>query len=182
MTAPMAQTPTESIFGRVDSRQVALRIGVVLTGLAAVASIRLAATESQPVLDLVIVVLVGFSAVFPDWHSGLAVVVLVGVDWALVVDDSATPWTMAAGAALVAFHSTLALATIAPIGARLARATWRRWARRTAVVIAAVVPTWLAVVVAERLDIGSSQLLVGLALVVVALSAMWSRRGDLGRV
>ena len=179
MTAPVTLAPTKSVVDRVDGGQLALRIVVVLAGLAAVASIRLAATESQPMLDLAIVALVGFSALFPDWHSGLLVVALVGVGWALAVDDPATPWAMAAAAAVAAFHSTLALATIAPIGARLDRATYRRWARRTAAVIALVPPTWLAVVVAERLEFGASQLLVGLALVVVAVGAMWARRGDL---
>lgn len=176
-----AAASTEPVFGRFDVGQLGLRMGIVLAGLAALASIRVAATDPQPVVDVAIVMLVGFSVLFPDWHSGLAVVALVGVNWALAVDDPVTPWAMAAGASLAAFHSTLALATIAPVGARLDRATWRRWARRTAVVIALVLPTWLAVAVVDRLELGASQLLIGVALLTVALIAMWSRRGDFER-
>ena len=185
MTAPVTASSSASsssappLFGRVDRGQLALRIAVVLTGLAAVASIRLAATEPQPALDLAIVLLVGVSALFPDGHAGLAVVALVGADWALAVDDPDTPWVMVTGVAVAAFHVALALATIAPIGARLAHATWQRWARRTAVVVALVPPTWIAVLVIGRLDLGTSQVLVGLALLVVAVVAMWSRAGDL---
>lgn len=181
MTAPPVSAPTTSVGDRIDGVQLALRIGVVVAGLAAVASIRLAATEPQPVLDLAILVLLGFCVLLPDWPAGLLVVMFVGVDWALAVDDPTTPWAMAAGAAVAMFHSTLALVTVAPIGARLEHPTRRRWARRTSLVVALVVPTWLAVVVAERLELGASQLLVGLALLVVAVGAMWLRRGDLGR-
>lgn len=181
MTEAAVPAPRRWVSGRVDGGQALLRLVVVLSGLAALASIRLAATEPRPVLDLVIVGLLAVTALFPDRHAGLAVVALVGVDWTLSVDDATTPWAMAAGAALVTFHSTLALATIAPIGARLEDTTPRRWARRTATVIALVLPTWLAVGFADRLELGVNQLLVGLALLAVALIAMWSRHGGLGR-
>lgn len=181
MTAPLTLASTQSIVDRFDRTHVALRIAIVLAGLGAVAAIRVAATAPQPVLDLAIVVLVGSSALFPDGHSGLAAVALVGVDWALAVDDPSTPWVMAVGAAVATFHSALALATIAPVGARLERATGRRWVRRTALVVALVPPTWIAVIVADRLELAANQLLVGLALLVIALTAMWSRHGELGQ-
>lgn len=178
MSSLAAGAATSSQSARFDGVQLALRLVIVVAGLSAVASIRLAAAEPQPVPDLAIAALVGVAALFPDGHWGLAVVALVAVDWGLAVDDVTTPWVIAAAVTMVAFHSALAVATIAPIGARLAPATLRRWARRTVVVVASAPPCWLAVVVVERLDPGSNQVLVGAALVVVALAAMWSRRGD----
>lgn len=175
MTVPIASM--QSIAPRLARTQLALRLVIVLAGLAAVVSIRLAAAEAEPVLDLVIVVLVLVAALFPDGHAGILVVVAVGVNWVLAVDDPTTQWVMVGAVAVAVFHSALALATVAPLGARLERATLWRWARRTALVVSSVPPVWLCVVLADRLDIGTSQLLVGVALLVVAAWTMWSRRG-----
>ncbi len=177
MTAPLASAPP--IAHRLDRVQLALRMLVVVAGLVAVGSIRLAATDAQPALDVAIIVLVTVAALFPDGHAGLAAVAVVGVDWVLAVDDASSAWVMVLAVSMVWFHAALALTTVSPIGARPEPATLRRWARRTAVVAASVPPTWLAVVAAGRLDVGTSQLLVGAALLVVAASAMWSRRGSL---
>ena len=58
----------------------------------------------------------------------------------------------------------------------------RRWARRLAVQLAAIGPTWVVAVLVDRVDIDGNATVMAVALVALALAGMWVRYGSFDRM
>jgi hypothetical protein len=167
------------LLARATSGSLLLR-GLVLTApLMAIACTWLAADRTIPAIDAAVVGLAIVCAVIPDSHTGLLVVVLVGIEWLATVEDRVTPWSLAAAVALTVFHASMAAASVAPPAARWTRAMRRRWLLRVAVVIAATSATWVVTAVIGDHRLGGSSLLLAAALVAVAFAGLWARAGSI---
>jgi hypothetical protein len=160
-----------------------LRALVLGAPLAAVACTWAAAGRAVVVIGLLVVVLAAVCAGAPDSHLGLAVVGAVVVQWLAIVDDPATPWSIGAAAALGAFHTAAAAATVAPPGAPWTRAMRARWARRGAAAAGAGVAAWLVVALADGRGprgAGAAAVVFVVALASFALVALAVGRGAVG--
>ena len=145
---------------------------VVGSALVAVVGTRLAADRTLLVLDIAIVLLAVVSAVYPDRHVGLAVLVLVGISWWVTVDDVATPWSIAVAGAVTLFHASNAASSVAPPSAAWSRAMILRWSRRSLMMIVASACTWVAVIIIRQTDVAANTLLVVAALIMIATAAV----------
>ena len=155
---------------------LALRLVALVSPFAAVACTWSAAGRTVPLVAVLVLPLAAVCAFVPDSHTGLAVVLVVCLHWFAAVDDPATPWALAVAAALAAFHTALAAATVAPPSAVWTRAMRRRWLRRFGGALAASAGTWVAVrAIHDRHPVSAAVLMVA-ALVVLALAASWARR------
>lgn len=160
--------------------QLLLRAGVVSgTGLA-VACTRAGGGGTAIALDVSLVGLALACAVLPDSHLGLLLVGAVGVHWVATVDDPASPWAIGVAVALAIVHTSMAAASVAPIGAAWTSAMARRWGLRFMVVAAASIPTWAVTTAIEQADLDRSPALVSAALLVLAAAILWVRRRSLG--
>ena len=139
---PTAQRLRQRYAGRF---QFQLRVLILLSGLAMVGAVRGAANEAQPALDVAVICLAGACALFPDSHLGLVVVVLAGADWMIAVDDETTPWAVSAAVAVALFHTSLAMASVAPFRASFSTVTVRKWIGRAATAALMAFLMWLAV-------------------------------------
>ncbi len=139
----------------------------------------LAAGHTVPVVDAVIFGLALVCMVLPDSHVGLLVVLVVGVEWLVTVDDRATPWSVGAAASLAVFHASMAAASVAPPTATWTRAMCRRWMRRSLAVMVASVGTWAVVAAIHGHHPASSGVLVAASLAAIAIAGLWARDGTL---
>ncbi|MCE9622646.1 MAG: hypothetical protein K8R99_09905 [Actinomycetia bacterium] len=159
---------------------VVLRVLILVSPVAAIACTRLAADHSLLAINVAIIPLAFVCVVYPDSHIGLLVVLLVGIEWLVTVDDQATPWSIGVAISLTVFHASVAAATVAPPAARWTRAMCWRWSRRSLVVMGASACTWAAVAAIDRYAVGSSAVLVVVSLATIAVAAMWARDGSVG--
>ncbi len=156
-----------------------LRVLVLVCPLVALACIRVAGTAT-PFIELIVVGLTMYCTVVPDGHVGLLVVLLIGIDWLVRVDDTTTPWALVVALVLLVFHTALAAAGIAAPAAVWTPAMRRRWLRRTAVLALACVASWLLVAAVNVYELAASSALVGAALLVLMVAGMWARDLTLG--
>ena len=154
--------------------QVALRIAVLASAAAVVGFTRAAAASPLLVLELVIVGLAALCAVMPDSHVGLLVVLLVGVNWVVAVDDATTAWAIGAAASIGLFHLSMSAASVSPAAAAWTPAVRRRWGRRSLTPISAVLPMWLLVNAVVRVEIGGSSVVLAGALAAIAVGGLWA--------
>lgn len=103
-----------------------------------------------PMVLVVVGALAVLSAIRPDAHTALVLVVVVVWQWMVVVDDPTGPAVIAVALALLVFHSTIALMAPSPVAARLDPDILRCWLRRTALVAAATVATWGLVLLMDQ--------------------------------
>ena len=154
-----------------------LRLLIVATPFLAIASVN-AAGHADGALTLAIAVTTVACVLVPDSHAGLIVVVLISVQWVAAVDDTTSPWVLAAAASMTVFHAALAAASAIPAGATWSTAMRRRWSRRPLVLIVASVATWGAVLVVDTIDPANSAVLVTAALIVLAAAGLWATRAS----
>jgi hypothetical protein len=162
------------LFTRARGVGFVLRMLALASPPAALVCTRMAG-GSAVVVELCVVMLTGWCVVVPDSHVGLLVVLLVGVGWQFSVDDTTSPWALAAALALLMFHTSLAAASIAAPGAVWSSSMRRRWLRRAGVLAVTCAATWLLVAAVNVYDVTSSAALVVAALVVLALAGLWAR-------
>lgn len=127
----------------------------------------------------VVGVLAAASAVRPDTHTALAVVVLVVWNWLASVDDVGTPFLPIAAVCLLVYHSVVALSASLPIGGTLPRPVLARWLRRTVLVGAATVALWATTALLDSRDAPGNGLLTALALAVLTAVAVMIRSRSL---
>jgi len=156
---------------------ILLRVLILVSPLVSVGCTRLAAGQGVPVIELIVVGLTLSCVVAPDSHVGLVVVLLVGIEWLAMVDDPATPWSLAVAVSLTVFHAAMAAASVAPPAARWSPAMSRRWMRRSFALMAASAGTWAAMAAIDRFDIASSSVLITASLLALAIAGLWARNG-----
>lgn len=108
-------------------------------------------------------------------HYGSVTIAAVGVTWLAIIDDPATPRSMAVATCLYVFHALLALMAAtrhtSPIDVRILA----RWAARSVGVLGATVAVWVVVVVFDGRTWSGSATLTSFALVIIALAAFTVR-------
>ena len=156
-----------------------LRAFVLASPLAAVGCTRAAANDPPLEIELLIAGLAVVCAARPDNHIGLLVVVLIGLDWVLTVDDPTTPWSIGVAVSLAVLHTSMAAASVAPHAAPWTRAMYHRWTRRLIAVAGASLPAWAVTAAIHRSDVPSSPALLTAALMTLAVAALWARHGNL---
>jgi hypothetical protein len=152
-----------------------LRVLVLVAPLAALLCARVASGRMVLVLDACVLAFTLYCVIVPDSHVGLVVAMLVGARWLASVDDTTTPWALGAALALLAFHTSLAAASVAAPAARWSAAMRRRWLRRVGVVALLCAATWSVTAAIGRYDVAASSALVLSALVILAAAGLWAR-------
>ncbi|HLR84472.1 MAG TPA: hypothetical protein VK059_05950 [Nocardioidaceae bacterium] len=113
--------------------------------------------------------------VLPDGHSASGAIALLLVYWLMVVDDGLSVLTPVVAACIVVVHTASSIESITPPGSRLDRATYRRWAARTLLVIGVGCALWLVAVGADRAQDFAGVLIV-LLFGLVAGAGIWALR------
>jgi hypothetical protein len=174
----MNETVARTAVGRLVSTrgvQTLLRVLVLVGAVGAFAATSAAAGGAPPLVAVVVVVLAGVCALDPESHVGLLIVGIVGVHWLVSVDDSSTPWSLAAGGALATMHLAMAAASVAPPAARWTGAMTRRWGRRAAATGAITAAVFGAVLVVGEGRVGGTAIVLVAALVSVMAAGWWMR-------
>ncbi len=130
------------------------------------------AGEPLYVIEIVVVAFAGKCAVHPDSHVGLLVVLAVGINWVVAVEDATNPWVIGVAASLALFHTSVAAASVAPLGAAWTPTLGRKWGGRLAAIAFLSLPTWLIVHAIEQRGIEPHPLLFIGALVALTLTAL----------
>jgi hypothetical protein len=156
-----------------------LRILIGVSSLAGLACTLLAADESVPVVKYIIIALSLGCVVYPDGHLGLAVVVLIGIEWWVTVDDPTTPWSIAVAASLAVFHTSMAAAGVVAPSAAWTRPMCRRWLRRCSTLALAGPAVWALAVAFDDRNSASSQVLLAASVMALVLAGVWARSGTL---
>ena len=139
----------------------------------------LAADQTLPFVKFVIIAVSLVCVVYPDSHLGLFVVVLLGVEWLVTVDDPTTPWSIAVAASMALFHTSMAAAGVVPSSAAWSTSMRRRWGRRCVMLMLPAPAAWLLVVVVDDRNSSGSQVLLAASLVTLVIAAVWARAGTL---
>lgn len=160
---------------------LALRLVVFASPLVVLACTSFAGHATPPIVIIPTMALTGWCVRQPDSQLGLAVVLLVGLDWVLQVERSTTPWSIAAAAGLALFHVSMSMAAVVPPGAALTRSIVRRWTLRWLAVVAGAALTWGAAAVVGSVDVDGGPVLLAGSLATLAAGAVWIVSHSLGR-
>ena len=139
-------------FHATSLQQWAFRLVAVVAPLAALLAAAGANGRLWPAGLFIVTVLAVASAVRPDTHTALSVVVVVLWHWLATVDGVGGPWLPLAAVCLLVHHAVIALSASIPIGGVLPTATVLRWMGRTALVASATVGMWALVAVLDGRD------------------------------
>ena len=111
----------------------------------------------------------------PDFHTALAVEAIVVWQWLATVDDPLTPWAMAMAGCVFAFHTTVALMSVAPMTSVIDALVVRRWVKRSVPVVVATLAAWLLVMTLDGRQAPGSAVLTAAAFVTLAGLALAAR-------
>ena len=163
---------------RLSGQQWALRAVVAVAPFVALSATHQAGAPWRPWLAALLLGVTLLSALLPDSHAPLAVLLLTGVHWVLTVDENLSGWLLVATIALLGFHVACLLAAYGgPPSVVLDPVLLRRWSVRTGLAAAAGTLVWLAAWVAERLEpAGSGWLLAAALLVLLGWTVLLARR------
>lgn len=157
---------------------VVIRLLIVISPVTAVGITWVAAHTTHPPIAVGVLLISTACAVSPSSHFGILVVAAVAIQWAAIVHDHTTPWSIVAAAALTVFHASHAAATVAPASTAWTSAMRRRWTRRGLALIMAGAAMWLLATVADAIPLAPNALLLTAALVVLAIGAFWAGSGN----
>jgi hypothetical protein len=115
-----------------------------------------------------------------ETRPALFAMLLVGLLWLTSDPDPRTPWSMALAALMLTIHSALALRSSLPPEADIGAAIWWRWLFRAGVTLGVTGVAYLAVVAGHAVRPIDSELVLVLALGVLAGLVLVLRRETLG--
>lgn len=153
---------------RLSVEQWSLRVVVLLAPLGALVAEARAGAHLHTWFIVLVVTLCAVSALLPDSHTGLLVVLTVGLHWALVLRDVTSAWVLVAALALLVFHVAGVLASYGPTSVVLGPALLSLWLARSGVAAAVTALVWLATRVGSGLNLSPSGLVLAAALLIVA--------------
>jgi len=163
---------------RLAPQQRLIRLIVLVAPLIAVSAEAQAGATLQRWFVVAVIASSLVTAVVPDSHTGLLVVLLVGGHWAgaSASGTSHTGWVLVIALALLLFHTACTLASYAPSSVVLDRALLLLWLRRNAWAGAVAAIVWVISRVVSGLELPGSGLVLGAALLVlVAWTALLAR-------
>jgi hypothetical protein len=162
---------------RLSRQQTLLR--VLVAGVPLIA-FGLEVQAGASVQTLPVLLVVGFtviSALAPDSHGPLGVLLVLGIYWTISVDEVLSWQVLLIAVLLVVFHVLCLLASYGPPSVVLDPPLLRLWLRRSAVLVAVAVLVWVAARIATGLDLpASGWLLAAGLLVVLAWTGLLSRK------
>lgn len=168
-------------FHATSLQQWAFRLVAVVASLGALLAAAGANGRLWPAGLFIVTVLAVASAVRPDTHMGLVLVVVIVWHWLATVDGVGGPWLPLAAVCLLVHHAVIALSASTPIGGVLPTVIVLRWVGRTALVASATVGMWAVVAVFDSRDTPGNALLTALALTIVTGGAVMIRSRSLDR-
>lgn len=148
-------------------QQRVLRLSVVVATLVLLAAIPAAGGVFHAVFSVLAVVLALVVAVLPESHAGVALLLGLGVLWAISVPERLDGWLLLAAVTLMVVHLACTLAAYGPAGHHLDGDLLLVWARRGGLCVVVTLAVWLLARAISFLDLPGSGLLLGAALVVV---------------
>lgn len=104
-----------------------------------------------------------------DSGHALAALLLVTLAWVASRPDALSPWSLVLAVLMLTTHCAVALRSSLPPGAPPDRLIVLRWLRRMGCVVAVTTAVYLAGIAVHRVHSGGSELVVVLALLVVAV-------------
>lgn len=149
-------------------QQLSLRLVVLIAPMVALVAEGRAGAHVQTWFITFVVIICAGSALLPDSHTGLLVVLMIGLHWALALRDVTSAWVLVAALALLVFHVAGVLASYGPTSVVLGSSLLALWLGRCGVAAAVTVLVWLATRVGSGLDLPANGLVLGAALLVVA--------------
>lgn len=152
-----------------------LRAIALVTPVLAVVATAVAAGHVTQFVVLAVVAGAVLCVRSPDSHLGLVMVVGLAVHWIAETPRATSGWALVVAVALALFHVSLAALSVAPPDAAWTGAMARRWARRTAVVVAATAAMWLLTAALDGALDGSGAVALVLALVALTGATVWAR-------
>jgi len=153
---------------RLNLQQLSLRLVVLVAPMVALVAEARAGAHVQTWFIVLVVIFCAVSALLPDSHTGLLVVLTVGLHWALALRDVTSAWVLVAALALLVFHVAGVLASYGPTSVVLDPLLLALWLGRSGVAAAVTALVWLATRVGSGLDLPANGLVLGAALLVVA--------------
>lgn len=168
-------------FHDTSGQQWLLRAVAVASALGAVVAAAAANERWWPAGLIVVGVLATASAIRPDTHVALVVVVVIVWHWLATVDGVGGPWLLVASLCLLVHHAVIALSASLPTGGDVSSATIAQWLQRIALGGAMATVVWILVVLFDRRDAAGNGLLTGLALAILAAGAVLIRSRSLDR-
>jgi hypothetical protein len=163
--------------GRLNRQQAVLRGGIAILPVLAFGLELQAGAPAQTLLVLLVGAFAVLSAVAPDSHAPLGVVLVLGVYWAMSIEEAISWQLLVLAVLLVVFHVACLLASYGPPSAVLDRTLLALWWPRVAALSVVAGLVWVAALVASRTDLpASGWLLAAGLLVVLAWTVLLSRR------
>ncbi len=148
MSAGHADVPTWWwLAARARGTGLVLRLLVVAGALITMGAARLAGDGGSALAAAAVGAALVWAAA-PDTHAGIVVLVLVGVDWWVSVDDVTTPWSIAAAGGIAIAHVSAAASTVAAPSTPWTAEMIARWTRRTVGVVVPAAVLWAVVEIA----------------------------------
>ena len=163
-------------------QQWLLRAIAVAASIGAVVAAAGANERWWPAGLIVVGVLATASAIRPDTHTAVVVVVVIVWHWLATVDGVGGPWLLVASLCLLLYHAVIALSASLPTGGDVSSATIGQWLRRTALGGATATIVWLCVVLFDRRDAAGNGALTALALAILAAGAVLVRSRSLDQL
>jgi hypothetical protein len=115
-----------------------------------------------------------------DSRTALFGLLLIGLLWLTSNPDARAPWSLVLASLMLIAHAAAALRSTLPPGARLDASIVWRWVFRVAATLALTALTYLLVVAADYVEPTGSELMISLALVVLAALVLLLRRETVG--
>lgn len=147
-------------------QQQVARSVVLLAPLVFLALVTLSGGTFHPLLTVVGVLLAVLAALVPETNAPLGVLVYLAATWAITSVGALDGWTLLAAVDLFALHLAATLASYGPPGLVLDADLLVLWRRRAVVCLAAAGGVWLVARLLAFLELPSSGLALGLALLV----------------
>jgi hypothetical protein len=162
--------------------QRVLRSAIVLGPAVVLGATAIDAGRLSPPVTIGLMLLAVVSALVPDGHLGVLVVLLLAWYWGVTVDQPTSVATLVAALGLLVFHASLAASTVAPPAAVWSRPMQRRWARRIGAAGAATAAAWAAARALASVTIAGKAEVLTAGLVGLAVAAVWIRHRSLARL
>lgn len=162
---------------RLGLGQWLLRAAIVVLPVTAYVALAQAGAEVHLLVVAPLTVLVLLSALMPDSHAPLVVVMTLGFSWVIQVDQPLSGWLLVAMAGLLGFHVACLLAGYGPPSVVLDPGLLRLWLPRAGVALAAGVLSWAVARLLTGLEVAGHGWLLAVALsLVVGWAALLSRK------
>ncbi len=160
-----------------SAQRWSLAVLAIAAAIGAWAATAGAAGHTSRIELIMVVTLAIASAERPDSHIGLAVVIVIVTGWMVEVDSGISIWSLLAAVALLVFHTSVSMMSVAPPALSVDSVVIGRWLRRAGIVTAATAAVWGLEELLSRRHASGNAVITAAALVAViaAIAALRQR-------